>query len=543
VLDGREGSSVKLELRRQQGNRASPSSVAAQLRHISTAAFRSLAVGCVALGLGVASDVLFGAQQPPGGAPAAEPPKDDPKKSDPAAAKKTEDNTPKSLREMGIPPDKEPWKGTRPKRDPVESLTISKPIPVPDPKAEDRRKFDELRKKSDFKQEDMELLDRMTRYQVFSLTRLDGPWKNNRDDIEKTLDNEGFGTEKFRREYKALLEKYLVQLLDNHLWTRVNAMKLLAKLEDEGNIDLFVKQIRDPQQHEAVKLWAIKGIGQLGQRGISQVDLEARAVAALLDTLTTNGELQSFTRQTIVQSLGSVGRPMRTAIKKDCEVAIELMKIMRNPANRRWDRHEAMIALAQLQIPNDIDYNFQLVAHEIGQFVADAAAAALRDPAIDDLRTHLFLVFAYESLLGKQRQNQVNKTSVIYFLADKAKRHQIAKSKGDEDYVRTVGGLVHKLAGTSLIVYKINPKPEDLDARVNQIRAELKALGFDQQINELNSLLQSKPPRAAKLTPEAPDLGPPPQVAGPAKPADKPAEPPKASDPPAANGTAPPAGN
>jgi hypothetical protein len=525
-----------LELGRQ---RAATGPVAIRLRHISRAALCSLAVGCVVLGLGIASDALFGAQeQPPGTESQKDEPKQDQGKTDEPAAKKPEDKTPKSLREMGIPTDQEPWKGTRSKRDPVESLTISKPIPVPDPKSEDRRKFEDLKKKADFKQEDLELLDRMTRYQVFSLTRLDGPWKTNRDEIEKILDNEGFGTDKFRREYKSLLQKYLTQLLDNHLWTRVNAMKLLAKLEDEGNIDLFVKQIRDPQQHEAVKLWAIKGIGQLGQRRISQVDLEARAVAALLDTLTQKGELQSFTRQTIVQALGAVGRPMRTAIKKDCEVSIELLKIMRDPANRRWDRHEAMIALAQLQIPADIDYNFQLVAHEIGQFVADASAAALRDPAIDDLRTHLFLVFAHESLVGKQRVNSVSKEAVFY-LADKAKRHPIAKTKGDPEYVRALGEMVHKLAGTSLMVYKINQKPENLDARIKQIRAELKGMGFDQQINELNSLLQAKQPRSTKLTPEAPDLGPPPQVAGPAKPAEKPAEPPKSADPPAANGTGP----
>jgi len=484
--------------------------------------------------------------QQPGGD---DPPKDDSKEGDENKTEKKEAKKPapikevNNLKELELPdPEfKELHRGTRSHRKPLPELLLSKRLDRPEPSKEETRKFDEFKKTqgaTPIKPEDMELIEKVVKNQVYSLT--DKDWHNpqsagrkNRDLIEPILLNPNGVNEKFFSIYKDFLIRYLPNCLDNNLWARVNAMKLIALMRDEKNIRLLVQQINDPKQHEGVKFLAIEGIEMLGKdKKITDVQLESLAVGTLLDLLEKRDQIEPYTRQAAVRALGAIGRPTRVEIQKDVKVAIALLKILRDPNIRRWDRSEALVALSNLSIPSSLDYNFQYAAYEIAQFVADAGIAALKNPAIDDLHTHLFLVDASYALVAEKKPDRRS-------MEKRATVHTLAAKNGDPAYVKSLGDQISKLTVSALKVYRSGQKlPDEVDKRVLQISKGLESEDFKTKVNAFVEFLKNKPPRDKKLTPQTEELGPPPALVGPSAPVKKEAEEEKGKSDPASGATA-----
>ena len=469
--------------------------------------------------------VAFAATQDPG-------PSQEPAQKEPDSSGKDSKKVPiipetKTLEELGFPDaaKKELMKGARAHRKPDPDLFAEKPLEAPKPTPEELRKFNDFRKQVGGLEiktaEDMSLIDKVVRWQVYSMTQRDwfqpnADGRKNRDAIEALLEGGGVN-EKFQGIYKQLLFKYLPDLLSNHLWSRVNGMKLLAKLRDEKVIRLFCQQIQDPNQHEGVKYVAIEGIRSLGQKKlISQVDLESLAVATLLDYMARE-DVHTFTRQAVVRALGEMGRPTRVIGRNDADVAVALLKIIRDPNVRRVDRSEAVVALENLQIRSELDYNFQYPAYEIAKFAADVAAAALKDPKIDDLHSHVLLVGTSYALSAEKRPEKKS-------LAKRAEEHP-AKAKGDAAYVQLLGDQVGRLTAAALKAYKVEPsttattksavsKSEDPLKKAEDVARSLQLGEFAKELDKLNALLASRQPRSMKLTPTTEELGPPPALAG-----------------------------
>jgi hypothetical protein len=316
--------------------------------------------------------------------------------------------------------------------------------------------------------------------------------------------------------------KYLPELLDNHLWVRANAMRLLAEVKEEGVIRIFVANIEDPKQHEGVKFLAIEGIERLAKKHlINDVQLESMAVSSLLHIVNKGDQVHPFTRQSAVRALGAIGRPTRIVGRNDADVAVALLKILRDPNIRRLDRHDAVVALANLQIQPDLDYNFQYVTYEIAQFVADVGSAALADPSVDDLRSDLFLVEAAYAVAPEVKTN--------VSLAASVKKHAKATGHGDPAYVRAFGDQINRVTAEALKVYKpdlgvakgaAQPKEKDVFKRNAEIKEGLQG-PFATQLAALIQLIKNKPPRSMQLTPDTQELGPPPALVGPRAPVAK----------------------
>jgi hypothetical protein len=321
-------------------------------------------------------------------------------------------------------------------------------------------------------------------------------------------------------------------------------MELLAKVKDEQTIRLFVANIEDPKQHEGVKFLAAEGIGALGQKHlINDVQLESMAINSLLNLLKKGDQIHPFTRQSAVRGLGAIGRATRVVGRNDADVALALLKILRDPNIRRMDRKDAVVALANLQIQPELDFNFQYVAYEIAQYVADVGAAAFTDPSVDDLRSDLFLVESAYALAPEVKTN--------VSLAASVKKHAKAAGHGDAAYVRAFGEQVNRVTAEALKVYwpdtapgKVAgaPKEKDVFKRTKEIKDGLQGQ-FATQLAALMNLIKDKPPRSMQLTPDTQELGPPPALVGPRapvakgedengkdKPAEKPAEPSSAPD-------------
>jgi hypothetical protein len=478
-----------------------------------------------------------------------DPPADDPEQGkDKKAKAKDEKPNPyakdvKTVKEYESPLVTDWMRGSRPHRDPVPELLIKNHRLAPEPTPEENRRLTDLRRVGGTEPktpDDVALIDKAVKSLVYSLT--DPKWflpnaeghkraldlmKKNREEIEKVLEAKPGGiNEKFATIYRQSATKYLTELLDNNLWVRANAMRLLAMVKDENAIRVFVAQIEDPKQHEGIKFLAIEGIESMGRgRLIANVQLESMAVNSLLNTLKKNEQVHAFTRQAAVRALGSIGRPTRVIGQPDADVAVALIKILRDPNIRRVDRNDVVVALSNLQIQPELDYNFRYVAYEIAQFAADVGAAALQNPSIDDLHGHLFLV---DNALALSPEKKVpNKTSLM----ESAKKHPKANANGDPAYIRMLGDQVNRLTVSGLKAYKpeavvaakpaAQAKADDIVKRNKDITDRLQGGDFKAELAKLYDLLKSNPPRSMRITPDTDELGPPPALVGPREPVAK----------------------
>lgn len=460
----------------------------------------------------------------------------------------------------------ETLKGLRSQRQPPEAITKWNPLPLGPgdrPSAAELSKFNDFRQRGDHKDTDLPLIEKVIKYYVYSLTHQDTydtpsgkPIRDFRDTLIQYLNTPQAPLHaKFQPVFKDTLRKFLGDVIapDQNLTARINGILLLAHLRDDSAVEQFVEILQDPQQHYAVKYLAAKGIAMACQEQVRgewvrrplRVDLESKAVTGLLallkDLEDTDAATRNVLRQRIVQALGAIGRVSSVVIQKDADVAVALLKIIRDSSIPRWDRNEAAVALAGLNIPPELDYNFQYVAHEIALFASEAAAAAIQDPVTDNLRTHLFLLDSYDALSGRdQRKDQKS-------LATLAREHPLASKKGDATYIRSLGEPhLKSVARAVLDIYQPSAKVEatkkpaaneTLAEKATRIRTGLqKDKALAENLAKLNSLLQKSTPRSTQITPNAPDLGPSPALARLLKAAEAKAAEPKDNSKPASDG-------
>ena len=465
-----------------------------------------------------------------------DPPKPGTKSDSPKSGSKSggSGKSPKSLQELDLSPRalNELMKGTRAGRQPPDFLTDRQRLPCDKPSSTDSAKVasEQFRKQGTYSDADRGLIEKIVKYQVYSISDPNLSQENLRkirEEITRTLDNPQNSGPQFVAIHKELVTKYLRDLLTNHLHVRINALILLAKVRDEQLIsEVYVPLIEDPDEPEAVKYLAVKAIMVLGQHRITKVDLESRAVGALLGFLKQNKPVHFGTRLAIIQALGAVGRASHIVLQKDAAVAVALLQVVRDPTIRRTDRREAVLALGNLQIPADLDYNFQYVAYEIARFVSDAVAGAIEDPLEDNLQTDMFLVHAFWTLIGRNPKEPAA-------LSERAKQHPKASVHGDQKYVEDLGNLIKEMAKIGLEVYKSDKvgapaktkekkeKDEDVGARAQAIKDELARGGMAKKLRVFNEYLTSHPPRSMQVTPDVPKLSPPPDLAKPKEPAEE----------------------
>jgi hypothetical protein len=207
------------------------------------------------------------------------------------------------------------------------------------------------------------------------------------------------------------------------LIARMNAARILHRLAEwgvEATADDFVRIITDPQEHEAVKLYALMGVGELfakqaftSKQGPERMERCAAAVVKFLeDACQVNEAIVSqlspeeieairWFRRAAVRALGSTrraliveeveqkgpdGKPLKAAKvqaklgERRGPIAPVLLRVMNNDRvvpDASWrERAEAAIALSLLQGQTvQPDY----VAFHLGRFIGAMAAAGNND--------------------------------------------------------------------------------------------------------------------------------------------------------------------
>jgi hypothetical protein len=173
---------------------------------------------------------------------------------------------------------------------------------------------------------------------------------------------------------------------------RVNAGLVLERLSHTGQeelADTLVAVLQDPEQLDAVKLYALMGLKNLLKSGpFVDKSREQKVVVALLEFLKrapqTQGErpegVQAFRyiRREAVRAVGQSRIPVRKEKREVvADPAYELLRVLTksgvSPEPLLAEQVEAAIALCQLQPNLERDYQVDYVARQLGEFLVNYA--------------------------------------------------------------------------------------------------------------------------------------------------------------------------
>jgi hypothetical protein len=287
-----------------------------------------------------------------------------------------------------------------------------------------------------------ELFDKVLRFLIYRLTwddlhegreklttrdLLEGSRTGTMDGIYKTFPPETYNRpaedtdeqakrlrqQKYMVELRAAASPYLREVLKNRLLVaRLNAAIVLyrfAEFGQEDTVDDFLVILDNPNEHDAVKHWAIKGLGELfaaaaakAPKDPKRMERAALAVYKWLDDHTKTppavmADLSPpeqdgirFVRKEAIHALGNYRRPLIVNDEKNNRregpVAELLLKLMNNeenalaPAANLPEQKEAAVALLYLQSKGTPTYQPDFVAYQVARFIALLGAEASRDP-------------------------------------------------------------------------------------------------------------------------------------------------------------------
>ena len=157
------------------------------------------------------------------------------------------------------------------------------------------------------------------------------------------------------------------KLLKNNFVVRLNAVILLAELNSrekeekigQREIPLYqasvplLKVLKDPEQMEAVKIWAVKGLARIAADPEFKTESRQEIVEALVEELHLSEKSNAWYQRRVIEGLGTIGA-IEDRSKRPI-VVVELTKIMVNPKREWVVRAEAAHSIGRLKLDNNID--------------------------------------------------------------------------------------------------------------------------------------------------------------------------------------------
>lgn len=201
-------------------------------------------------------------------------------------------------------------------------------------------------------------------------------------------------SEAFRRYVLDGIIKKARELFDNNFYVRLNVIMLLERLNlEEGNIRgvgrvayapvsaPLLEILRDPDQHEAVKIRAVTGLKRILEIGRPKRELTNEIALEFIAQLEQEASMYWYPMR-LVDALGSVDEPL---ITKRANVPVQqpfhvqaLAMVMRDP-NHHWIvRSEAAKSLGRVSLHSSV--NAALLAHEIVVYCSQMSAAFNKEP-------------------------------------------------------------------------------------------------------------------------------------------------------------------
>lgn len=190
------------------------------------------------------------------------------------------------------------------------------------------------------------------------------------------------------REFREFVLKEVVarasDLLDNNFYVRMHAVNLLAEL-DLTEADTrkrtplvaytpamvpLLKVVKDPDQPEAVKISAVRGLTRILELGTTNI-AQRIEIAQALTTELLNADYHYWYQMRVANALAYVNT-LEGADRKP-RVAHALATALADPKRHWMVRAEAARSLGR--VPLDAQINIDLIAHQIVQLGREMAAA------------------------------------------------------------------------------------------------------------------------------------------------------------------------
>jgi len=291
------------------------------------------------------------------------------------------------------------------------------------------QKFRKAMNKGNLSQADINVIKEFARIQVLQMSLEEK--RKSLPDIRKTV------KQNFLRPSQAATELLLAEitrqckkLLNCPLPVRLNAVLLIGELNQtqanlakrlpavpyEGKTEVLLSVIKDPKQHQAVKIAAVNGLYRVCKDSSLKVSMRKKIGVAVVAEL-NNPKADPWYKRVCIATLGVVddlydARRKPYIIQTLCEILID--------NQQPWlVRATAANALGRAKMDGQI--NLPLVNHEIARFTYDLAVQFNRKPRQYYWKSCVFLTYtAYRkrdlqdkalldriksSLLGKYRTN------------------------------------------------------------------------------------------------------------------------------------------
>jgi HEAT repeat protein len=213
----------------------------------------------------------------------------------------------------------------------------------------------------------------------------------------------------YMKEFREVAVPLLREVLQNRsLPARLNATRVLHRFAQDGHeevADELIKVLENKDEHDAVKHWAVLGLGEIfayrTHKNLPVVQRGALAVLQFADARTkfdkavveqmTEPERDGirYVRRAAIRALGNLRRPMivddAKAGARDGPTAELLVRILANggadvsPTASLSEREEAAYALCKMQHRACPTYQPDYAAHQVVRLIAVLGAEAGRD--------------------------------------------------------------------------------------------------------------------------------------------------------------------
>jgi len=296
---------------------------------------------------------------------------------------------------------------------------------------------------------------------------------------------------------RILFESSLPKLLENNYLTRIDAMIVLgmAGSPAANALDLYIAQVKKPDQVIWVKLWAARGITNAAQQGRANLDAQkaTQAAESLIGWLDADPKLPWPAQMRALEALGSL-RFATNAPRGKVDAASTAMRFLADPATRPEVRAYAAWALGMMKVPQAVtSYNYALLGHEIGRLVVDIGGKIVEE--YDD----------NAATFDKDKDQAAFLTGLLLFQAvpaisgeDGVSESGLLRAPGLGNAKPLLGKLEEKVKAATREAYEL------LRAGGNNQKDRRNDL--DAKLADLKTFLASSQPKDRRLVPGGPEI-------------------------------------
>jgi hypothetical protein len=306
--------------------------------------------------------------------------------------------------------------------------------------------------------------------------------------------------------YVPTLFEKLTPLLQNHYIPRLQAAIVLGLAATPSTIDVFTKQLTDPNQLVWIKLWAARGLTNATNGGKITLDIKqaTTATSALVGFLEKEPDSPWPVKIRVFEALGSIRLASSAGVGGKIDVPVVALRYLSDPKTRIDVRAWAAWALGMIPIPSGTArFNYALETYHMGRLAAEIGDKIVHEYELhpkDFLKrsdyarslTGLLLYQVYPAIAGD----------------DEIKDSGLMKVRSlPEPQMRLLRGLDEQLKSVSSAAVEL------LKAGGGEVESRSKVLGA--RVAELNAFLDKNRPSEVELIPGGPKFPiAPPQVAG-----------------------------